>query len=63
MNNLHQHVERPNMKPKVWVNSGCRIQDCARRIPAMVSDKADAAVLHLGTNNLLNSRERFPQTV
>ena len=53
--NLHKFVKSEETDTIVWTNPGCRMQDLENRAHHMIAKDTDVAIIHLGTNDALNS--------
>ena len=53
--NIHKFVKSEETDTVVWTNPRCRMQDLENRAHHMIAKDTDLAIIHLGTNDALNS--------
>ena len=55
MRDLSANLQTSDVDTLTYTNPGCQLHQMAARLPSMIDRDTDIAVLHLGTNDALNS--------
>jgi len=55
MRDLSANLQTSDVDTLTYTNPGCQLHQMAARLPSMIARDTDIAVLHLGTNDALNS--------